>query len=75
MTDKELLDEALRGGEADLEKLFEVCRDRPRADALARMLEQCATEADVAAKAWAQVLEETHPGLKVNLPPTRPPSP
>lgn len=69
MTDSELLAGVLRGNEADVEKLYEVCLDRARAEALARMLEQDSTRADEGAKTWAHVLEEMHPGLKVNLRP------
>lgn len=71
MTDSELLAGALRGSEANLEELYEICLERARADGLARMLEGTATQADEAAKAWAHVLEEMHPGLKVNLPPAQ----
>ncbi len=74
MTDEELLNGALRGDDADLEKLYEVCLDRPRAEALARMLGQTATQADESARSWAHVLEEMHPGLKVDLPPAVRPS-
>lgn len=69
MTDTELLNAALRGGEAEWEKLQEICMDRERAEVLARMLARNATQAVDAADAWAHVLEEMHPGLKVNLPP------
>lgn len=72
MTDEELLHTALHGGEAEWTRLHEICRDRARAEALARMLEQHASEENDAAAAWAQVLADLHPGLKVSLPRSRP---
>ncbi len=72
MTAEELLNTALHGGEAEWTKLHEACRDRSQAEALARLLEQHATEENDAAVAWGQVLSDLHPGLKVNLPPSPP---
>lgn len=69
MTDEDLLRMALSGGETDWEALHEVCKDRTSAEALARLLEQHANAGIDAADAWAQVLGEMHPGLRVNLPP------
>ena len=69
MTDKELLNTALHGGETEWQRLHETCRDRARAEALARVLEQNANDDSDAAVAWAAVLADLHPGLKVNLPP------
>ena len=69
MTPSELLDMALRGSETEWAKLHNICKDRNCAEVLARMLEKNATQAVDAADAWAQVLQEMHPGLTVNLPP------
>jgi len=71
MISETLLNMALHGGEAEWTRLHEICRDRAQAEALARMLEQHATAEDDAAVAWAQVLADLHPGLKVNLLPSR----
>ncbi len=67
MTDDELLHAALRGGETEWTKLHEICRDRAQAEALARMLERYANAENDAAFAWAKVLTDLHPGLKINL--------
>lgn len=69
MTEAELLNLALRGGEAGWQKLHQLCRERGNADRLAKVLEQGATQEVDEAHAWANVLEEMHPGLKVHLPP------
>ncbi len=69
-----MLNTALDGGGTDWDRLHEICSDRARAEALARMLEQQATDENDTAVAWAQMLAELHPGLKVTLPPARPPS-
>lgn len=69
MTDQELLVRALSGKPEEVEKLYAACLDRPHAEAFARLLEQHATQSNDMARAWASVLEEWHPGLKVNLPP------
>ncbi len=74
MTDDELLHTALHGGEAEWARLHKICRDRAQAEALARMLERHANEENDAAAAWAQVLADLHPSLKINLPPARPAS-
>lgn len=68
MTDEKLLDWALRGGETEWTELHNLCRDRGTAGKLCGMLERNATQAVDEAAAWASVLEEMHPGLKVNLP-------
>lgn len=68
MTNNELLTAALRGTGTDWETVHEVCGDRARAEDLGKMLEASATVGNDAAEAWAHVLEEMHPGLKVNLP-------
>lgn len=75
MTDQELLKTALHGGETEWQKLHEACRDRALAEALARVLEQNSNGDSDAGVAWAHVLMDLHPGLKVNLPPARPASP
>lgn len=67
MTDEELIRAALHGGEKEWERLHEICADRKRAEALARLLEQHADVKNDAAAAWAEVLAEQHPGLKVNF--------
>ncbi len=64
-----MLNTALHGGETEWARLHKICRDRAQADVLARMLEQRATEENDAAMAWAQVLADQHPGLKITLPP------
>lgn len=74
MTDQELLHTALHGVETEWQKLYEACRDRGRAEALARALEEKANDDSEAAVAWAGVLADLHPGLKVNLSPARPSS-
>ena len=71
MTDEELLSAALDAGAKDWEKVQEICSDRNRAVALARMLERNADEKVEAAASWAHALAELHPGLTVNLPPVR----
>lgn len=71
MTNDELLATALHGGETEWARLHEICRDRAQAEALARLLEQHASEENDAAAAWAQVLADLHPGLKVKLSPER----
>jgi hypothetical protein len=68
MTDADLLDHALSGDESKWTKLHEVCRDRPTAERLARLLEQNTTAAQPAADAWSHLLPELHPGLVVQLP-------
>ena len=60
---------ALHGGETEWEELHTLCLDRGVAERLGRALEPCATQGIVEAAAWARVLEEMHPGLKVNLRP------
>ncbi len=67
MTEEDLLAAALSGDEAQWTALHEQCRDRSRAEALARLLETHATADNDAAAAWAQVLADLHPGLQVNL--------
>jgi hypothetical protein len=66
MTEEELLALALHGSD-DWDKLYEACRDRDQAEALARMLERRASAENTEAAAWAQLLGEMHAGLKVNL--------
>jgi hypothetical protein len=66
MTEEELLAVALHGSD-DWDKLYEACRDRGQAEALARMLEQNASAENAEATAWAQLLGEMHAGLKVRL--------
>lgn len=68
MTDADLLDHALSGDESKWAKLHEVCRDRPTAERLARMLEQHTTSEQPAADAWSHLLAELHHGLVVQLP-------
>lgn len=68
MTDETLLNTALHGGEAEWARLHELCQDRAKADSLARMLERHASAEDDTAAAWASVLADIHPGLKVVLP-------
>jgi hypothetical protein len=69
MTDDELLHLALHGGEDGWQELHELCLTRTMAERLAKVLERSThQEIDVAA-AWANVLQELHPGLKVMLPP------
>lgn len=65
-----MLKTALHGSEADWTKLGELCAVRSRAEALGRMLEQHTHAGIDAAEAWAHVLADLHPGLKVNLRPT-----
>jgi CheY-like chemotaxis protein len=72
MTDEQLLDFALHGGETEWEELHKFCLDRGAAERLGRVLERGANQAVDVAVAWAGVLEELHPGLKVNLPPPAP---
>lgn len=67
MTDSELLAAALQGHD-DWDKLYEFCRDRAQAEALARVLERHATAGSQEATAWATLLGEMHPGLVVKLP-------
>ena len=69
MTDEELLNVAIRGGEVAWQELQRRCRERAMAERLAKVLEQGATQAIDEACAWASVLEDLHPGLKVNVPP------
>jgi two-component system chemotaxis response regulator CheY len=69
MTDERLLDLALRGGETEWEELHKLCLDRGTAERLCRVLERSTTQAVDVAAAWAGVLAEIHPGLKVNWPP------
>lgn len=68
LTDANLLELALRGGETEWEQLHKLCLDRGAAERLGRMLERNAAGQAEVAEAWAAVLEELHPGLKVNLP-------
>ena len=68
MTEEKLLAVALHGSD-DWDKLYEECRDRRQAETLARMLERCATSGNAEAAAWARLLGEMHPGLKVKLRP------
>ncbi|MDO8540173.1 MAG: hypothetical protein Q7S40_06980 [Opitutaceae bacterium] len=68
MTDTELLKVALHGGEDEWQELYQTCRDRARAEQLARVQELHATDATDAAAAWANVLADLHPGLVVKLP-------
>jgi CheY-like chemotaxis protein len=68
MTDEKLLDLALHGGEMEWEELHKFCLDRGGAERLGRVLERGATQAVDVAAAWAGVLQELHPDLKVNLP-------
>lgn len=65
---------AVSGSESRWDELHEICTERTRADALARMLERHAHQGNEAAMAWAHVLAEIHPGLKVNLAPPPPSS-
>lgn len=71
MTDENLLSAALDDSAKDWEKVQDICSDRNRALALARMLEQNAHEGVKAAVSWAHALAELHPGLIVHLPPAR----
>ncbi len=68
MTAEQLLEIALRSSGDDWGQLQELCADRTTAERLARALEQSASRQSEAAKSWAFVLEEMHPGLKVTLP-------
>ena len=68
MTDERLLDFALHGGETEWEALHKVCLDRGTAGRLGKLLERNTSQAVDVAVVWAGVLEELHPGLKVNLP-------
>lgn len=67
MTESELLSAALHGHD-DWDKLYEFCRDRAQAEALASVLERHATANNQEATAWATLLGEMHPGLVVRLP-------
>jgi hypothetical protein len=71
MTDENLLRAALDDSAEDWEKVQDVCADRNRAMALARMLEENSNEEVEAAVSWAHALAELHPGLTVNLPHAR----
>ena len=66
MKEEELLEVALHRSD-DWDKLYEACRDRARAEALARLLERRTTARNAEASAWARLLAEMHPGLRVNL--------
>ncbi len=63
------LDKTSRRNEAGWQRLHELCRERGNAERLAKVLEQSAIQEVDEAHAWANVSEEMHPGLKVNLPP------
>jgi len=69
MTDEKLMDWALQGGETEWQELHKLCIDRGVAERPGRALGPSATQGVVEAAAWASVLEEMHPGLKVNLRP------
>jgi len=69
MTDEVLLTLALHGGEEQWQELHKLCLERPTAEQLARALERGANQQIDQAVAWAGVLEDLHPGLKVALPP------
>lgn len=64
-----LLQMALRGDEGEWDRLHELCQDRQTAGLLAQALEQTGAPVSDNVRSWAQVLEEMHSGLKVNLPP------
>ena len=63
----DLLKMALDGRETDWERLHELCQYRGTAEALARLLEGIAPPVSDEARAWAESLQEMHPGLKVRL--------
>jgi hypothetical protein len=69
MTDEKLMDWALHGGETEWEELHKLCLDRDVAERLGRALGPSAIVGVVEAVAWASMLEELHPGLKVTLRP------
>ena len=71
MTDENLLSAALDDSAKDWETVQDVCADRNRAMALARMLEQNSNEEVETAVSWAHALAELHPGLIVHLPHAR----
>jgi CheY-like chemotaxis protein len=75
MTDEKLLELALSGGETEWEELHKLCLDRGTAERLGKALERSGKESFDIASAWAGVVEELHPGLKVNLQPPGPPPP
>jgi len=75
MTDEKLLELALRGGETEWEELHRLCLDRATAERLGKALERSGKEAFDIAAAWAGVVEELHPGLKVNFDTAEPPPP
>lgn len=74
MTEEKLLNLALHGGEKEWDELQKLCRDRDIAKKLGAALERHTTDTDDVAAAWAGVLEDLHPGLKVKLPPSDRPS-
>lgn len=68
MSGDELLKLALGGKQEEWDKLHQLCLDRSSADRLRQALEKGTHQGDDTAAAWASVLQELHPGLKVNLP-------
>ncbi|MEN9637390.1 MAG: hypothetical protein RL077_5794 [Verrucomicrobiota bacterium] len=74
MTAEQLLEIALRSDGGEWERSQELCADRPKAERLAKALEQSASQQSETAKSWAFALQKMHAGLKVNLPLTSPPA-
>lgn len=69
LSDEQFLNAALRGTAEQCETVLEECHDRERAETLARLLERFASRDNQDALAWAELLEEMHPGLEVKFRP------